>query len=91
MELWAWLVSAVGPLVKRAFVALGIGWLTYGGASTIIDDIRLNVVTRYGEIPGAIVQILDLFGVGVALGIVLGAMVARLAFMAFKRLGSVLP
>jgi hypothetical protein len=88
VNLFLWLISAVGPLAKKVLVALGIGWLSYAGVSTAVNLVRDQILSQWGAIPATTANILALFGFGESLGIVLGALAARAALAAAKKLGA---
>lgn len=79
----------VTPLVRRALLALGLGVVTYAGLSVLADQVVSAVRDNYGSLSGVSIQILNLLGVGEALGIVLSAIVARATFAAVARIGVV--
>ena len=85
----AWLLALAAPLAKRVLLALGIGVLTYAGYSAIIDQVKSAVIAQWGNLGTVTAQILSLGGYGEALGIILGAMVARAALMAAARFGKI--
>lgn len=86
----AFLATAVGPLVKRALVAIGIGTVTYAGLDVAFGAARDLVVSNYGQMSGDVANLVSLAGVGQAIGIILGAMAARVALTALSTLGRVL-
>lgn len=85
--LWTFLASVVGPLAKRVLFALGIGWVSYQGATALVDQVKSAVIAQWGQLAGSALNILLLGGVGEAIGIVLGGMVASAALLAVARLG----
>jgi len=85
----AWLLSIAVPVVKKVLVALGIGSVTYAGLSLVGGSIQANIVSYWGAVGGATLQIASLGGIPEAIGIILGACNARLAMMAYGRLGKV--
>lgn len=88
---WAdWLSSMVGPLAKRVLSGLGIGWLTFESLGAMFNQARDAMVAAWGGIAGDVLVIADLAGAGAAIGIVLGALVARLAYSSLARLGKLL-
>lgn len=86
----AFFASSIGPLVKRALVAIGIGTITYAGLDTAFAAARDLVVSNYGQMPGNVADLVSLAGVGQAIGIILGAMAARVGMTALSTLGKVL-
>lgn len=89
-SLFDWLASAVGPLAKRVLSALGIGWLTFEGLGAMVDQARDAVVAAWGGIAANVLTVASMAGVGTAIGIVLGAIVARVTFVMLAKLGKVM-
>lgn len=88
---WAdWLLSMVGPLAKRVLSALGIGWVTFEGLGALFDQARNAFVASWGAMGSSVLTVIELAGVGVALGVILGALTARLAYSSLARLGKLL-
>lgn len=88
--LGAFLSASIGSLVKKALVALGLGTITYAGLQTAFDSAQANVISHYGQMPAAALQLADLAGVGQTIGILLGAMAARVGMVALSKIGKVL-
>lgn len=89
-SLFDWLASAVGPLAKRVLSALGIGWLTFEGLGAMVDQARDAVISAWGGISANVLTVASMAGVGTAIGIVLGAIVARVTFVMLAKLGKVM-
>lgn len=89
MQLAAWLIALAWPIAKKILVSLGIGMISYGGLSLIGDQIESAVLDAWGQIGGATLAIATLGGIPQAIGIILGAINARLAYMVVGRLGKV--
>jgi hypothetical protein len=81
------LAAAAAPIVRTVLVSLGIGAITYTGLTLVLDQVVQHVQTSYGQLPASAAQIADLLGVGEALGILLGAMAARVAYASMKKIG----
>jgi len=86
----AFLAGSVGALVKKALVAIGLGTVTYAGLQTAFGAVQAQIIANYGAMSGASVQIADLAGVGQAIGILLGALAARVGMAALSHIGRVL-
>lgn len=84
----SFLVAITGPIARRAAASLGIGLVTYGGLILIANQVKDAVISNYGQLSGSVLDLLNLLGAGQALGIVLGAIIARAAFGAMSRLGA---
>jgi len=88
--LGAFLLSAAWPLVKKALVALGIGFLTYEGLGLIATQVIGEIQMLWGMQASDVVQILSLAGIPQSLGIFCGSLTARVSFVVAARLGKVL-
>ncbi|OGS94419.1 MAG: hypothetical protein A3H31_01620 [Gallionellales bacterium RIFCSPLOWO2_02_FULL_57_47] len=86
----AFLAASIGPIVTRVLLALGLGTVTYVGLQAAFDSARNLVISNYGQMHGAAMQLADLAGVGQTIGILLGAMAARIGMVALSKIGRVL-
>lgn len=84
------LIQAIGPLAKRLLVAIGIGTVTYAGLDVAFGAAKNLVISSYGQMSGDVANLVSLAGVGQAIGIILGALAARVAMTALSSLGKVL-
>lgn len=82
-----WLLSLVWPLAKKVLVSLGIGVVTYAGLSLIATQVAGEVQALWGQLPTSIMQIGSLLGIPQSVGIILGAITARVSFVAVGRIG----
>lgn len=89
MHLFAWLLSIAWPLVKKVLVMLGIGLVSYAGLSAIGAEIQNAVLSNWGMLGGAVLQIATLGGIPQSIGIILGALNARIAYVAVGKIGRV--
>jgi hypothetical protein len=89
MAIFAFLMAAIGPLVKQALVAIGVGVVSYAAVSSLISAAQAHVVTNWSAMSGATVQLVALMGFADALAITLGAITARGALMAVQHFGKV--
>lgn len=83
------LLSLAGPILKRALIALGIGWVTYQGLDVLLSALIGSVQSNFSAFSGSAAQIVWLAGFGQAIGIVLGAITARMSMMILSKLGKV--
>lgn len=88
--LGAFLSASIGALAKKALIALGLGTITYAGLQAAFNAAQTQVITNYGQMPAAALQLADLAGVGQTIGILLGAMSARVGLAALSKIGKVL-
>lgn len=73
----ALLMGLVGPMVLRALTTLGLGLITFTGVAAALDGLIQQAVSNYQSIPADILGLAGLAGVPQAVGIICGAMVAR--------------
>lgn len=88
--LGAFLATSIGSLAKRALVALGLGTITYTGLQAAFNAAQTQVINNYGQMTGASLQLTDLAGVGQVIGIILGALAARVGIALLSKIGRVL-
>ncbi len=73
------LMSLVGPMVLRALTVLGIGLVTFTGVTAGLNSIIQMVQDNWSNLPAALLALASLAGVPQAMGLIAGAMVARVA------------
>lgn len=83
----AFLLALAGPIARRVLLSLGLGVVSYAGLALIAEQVKTAVVDNYGALSGNVLDLLNLLGAGQAIGIVLGAIIARAAFAAISRIG----
>lgn len=88
--LGAFLATSIGALATRALVALGLGTVTYAGLQAAFNAVQAQVISNYGQLSGASMQLTDLAGVGQVIGILLGALTARVGIAIVSKIGRVL-
>lgn len=88
-NLWAFLLAAVYPLAKKVLIMLGIGWITYEALTALVNSVINAAVTNWGGVTGAALQLSSLGGIPQVLGIICGALVARVSFVLVAKLGKV--
>lgn len=71
------LMGLAGPMVLRALLVLGIGTVTFTGVTASISGLMGSAVNSWAAMPYAVLQLASLGGVPEGLGIVCGAIVAR--------------
>lgn len=89
MPLAAWLLAIAWPVAKKVLAGLGIGWLTYEGVTTALNAAIAAIQANWGAVTGAMLQLASLGGIPEVMGIITGALVARLAIITVARLGKV--
>lgn len=89
MTIGAFLGAAAGPLARRVLQALGIGIISYAGLSVALNGAINELKGAWGGLGGPTLQIIQLAGFQHAVGIICGAMVAKLSFTITERLGRI--
>jgi len=80
---WATLImSLVGPMALRVLTALGIGTITFTGVSASLQGLIDIGVSNYAGMPSAVLALAGLAGIPQAIGIICGAMIARVGMWA---------
>ena len=80
----AWLASISWPIVSRVLLALGVGTVTYTGASTALDSALSAAKTALAGLGGDVLSILALTGLFDAMAITSGGLVSGLAWLTMK-------
>lgn len=81
------LMSMVGPIVKRVLLALGVGVISYAAVMTAFNAAKDQLLSTYGSISADIVWFVDLVGAFDSMSIILGAMAARLVLQSAAKFG----
>lgn len=89
-SMFAWLLAAIVPIVKRVLAALGVGWVTFTALTSLVDQVKSSVLSSWGAIPADILAIATMSGFGTALGVILGAFAYKASLSAISYLGRVL-
>ena len=79
MNLWTFLLSAVGPLALRVIAALGISVLTFTGVDTALESLIAQAQSSWGGMPADVLGLASVAGLPACLGLVAGAMSSRVA------------
>jgi len=87
LNLWTLLTGLAWPMAKKILTMLGIGWLTYEGLTAVAGQAQGYVISNFGSLPASMLQVLSLSGFAESVGIILGAVTARLSFTVLQRLG----
>lgn len=77
MPFLAALMSLAGPLVLRALVVLGIGTITFTGVAASLQGLIDLAVQNWAGVGSDVLALSGLAGIPQALGIICGAMTAR--------------
>ncbi len=80
------LMSLVGPVVKRILVSLGVGLVSYAAISTAVNALLGSAKSAWGGMSGDVLSLVELSGANTAISIIAGAIVAKVALMAVTKL-----
>lgn len=72
------LISAMGTLVGRVLVSLGIGYVTYSGLNASLDWLRAQIAGSFAGFSADAMSVLSALQVGAGVSVVLSALAARL-------------
>lgn len=78
LGLGAWLASIAGTLTARVLLALGFSVVSVTGVTVTMDALRDLFISNLQAAPAMGLQLATLSGVGVAFGLILGAVAFRL-------------
>jgi hypothetical protein len=84
-SLSSWLASVSWPIVSRVLVSLGIGTVTYTGASTMAQSAIDAAKGAFMGLAGEAVQLLAMAGVFDFLSITSGGILSGIAWMTLKK------
>lgn len=82
MNIFAWLLTALGPIVVRAVIALGFTAVTYTGVTALVTSLVTTAQTNWASMPATVLQLATLSGIPQVMGMIFGAYMARVAMWA---------
>lgn len=77
-----WLFALVSPLVIRAIIALGFTAVTFTGVTALTATLVTSAQSSWSSMPSAVLSLVALSGVPEVLGMLFGALTARVAMWA---------
>lgn len=80
-----WLAAITWPLVSRVLVALGLGTVTYTGASTALGSALSGAKGAFTGLIVEVAQLLAMAGFFDAMSIMAGGLMSSLAWMVMKK------
>lgn len=81
----AWLGQITWPLVSRVLASLGLGTITYTGATTALDGALNSSMAATSALAGPVAAILAMTGFFDAMSILSGGITSGIAWMVMKR------
>lgn len=72
------LIQALGTIVGRVLVSLGVGFVAYQGITATLDYIKDTIETNLSGLPAKLVQIASVTQLDTAVSIVFSAILVRL-------------
>lgn len=82
----SFLAGMAGPLARRVLVSLGFGIVSYAAIAALLNTMIQSAKAAWGGLGGDVLSLIQLSGANTALSIICGAMVARVALQAVKKL-----
>lgn len=82
MNLAAWLLAMVGPLVVRGLIALAFTAVTFTGVTELTSSLVSTAQSNWASLPANVLSLCALSGIPQALGMIFGALNARVAMWA---------
>lgn len=79
------LAALVAPFARRAMTALGFSLVTFVGVREALDFAFTNAQSSLAGLPGDAIALISMAGFPSALGIISGAVIARLSMIQLKR------
>lgn len=84
--MWAaissFLMVMVKPVLTQLVIALGVGVVSYTGYSVAITQLTDTITNNYNGLPVVALNIMNLFGVDSAIGIIVSTAISLAAFTA---------
>lgn len=78
----AWLLALIGPLVIRGIIALGFTAVTFTGVTALVATLVSSAQTSWASMPAAVLQLVALSGIPEVMGMLFGALTARVTMWA---------
>jgi hypothetical protein len=82
MNLTSWILALAPSLIRQILLSLGMGIMTITGISVAWSQVQSAILSDIGSLPASVMGLAGLCGAGDAIGIMLGAIVARVTLAA---------
>ncbi|MDZ4106713.1 MAG: DUF2523 family protein [Nitrosomonas sp.] len=79
--------SNIAAIVHRVLAAAGIGIIGYAVVVSAFEAVVSFAHDHYNSLPGDVLALVGLAGIGEAIGLLVGAMTFKLTVLSVKRLG----
>lgn len=80
------LVSLAGPAIRKIMLSLGLGVASYAAVTVALNSVLSNAKAAWGGLGGDALALVQIAGLNTAMSIVAGALIARVAMMALKKI-----
>lgn len=84
LALGTMLVNLAGSMAGRILLAVGFEFVTFKGIDFLFDGVKTAVLGHIGGLPGDIAQMVGLVGIPQAIGIIFGAIGARMGISGIR-------
>lgn len=81
------LLGLVKPILARVLAALGLGIISYGASTGVVEIVLSQIASNLNATPAAVLQIVSLYGLPNFIGILLGAYSTSMSLQVFKKIG----
>jgi hypothetical protein len=78
------LIQALGTIVGRLLISLGIGFVAYQGIDTTLDYVKSVIVSNLQGLPADVVTIASVCQLDTAVSIIFSAIVVRFAIQGLQ-------
>jgi hypothetical protein len=78
MNLFGFLIAAVGPLALRIIATLGLSVVTFAGVDTVLQGLISQAQSNWSQVPSDILGLCAVARIPECLGLICGAMTARI-------------
>jgi hypothetical protein len=89
VALWGALIQAVGTLVGKVLISLGIGYVTYSGINALTGWAQDQFLAGMSGLPVMAVGMAHTMKIGVCVSMLLSAVTARLTLAGLSSAGSI--
>jgi len=84
LALGSLLVNLAGSMAGRILLAVGFEFVTFKGVDFLFDGVKNAALGYIGGLPGDIAQMVGLVGIPQAIGIIFGAIAARMGISGIR-------